>query len=74
MGGTGGLGLAYAHTEVYGMTGQQGPAVEHRELSPVFCDLLLGKDPKRMDVRTCLTESLCRPTEVITQCKSTIRQ
>ena len=32
------------HTEVYGMTGQWGPAVLHRELSPVFCDHLGGKE------------------------------
>ena len=26
------------HTKVYGMIGQQGPAMLHRELYPVFCD------------------------------------
>ena len=26
------------HTVVYGMTSQWGPAVEHRELYPIFCD------------------------------------
>ena len=31
------------HTEVYGMIGQWGPAVEHRELYPIFCDNLCGK-------------------------------
>ena len=34
-GWTGGVGLAYA-TEVYGMIDQQRPAVEHRELYPIF--------------------------------------
>ena len=31
------------HTEVYGMIGQWVPAVQHRELYPVFCDNLCGK-------------------------------
>ena len=33
-----GLGIWdwYRHTEVYGMIGQWGPAVEHRELYPIF--------------------------------------
>ena len=33
----------HMHTEVYGMTGQQGPAVQHRELYPIFSDNLYGK-------------------------------
>ena len=33
----------HIHTEVYRMIGQQGPAVQHRELYPVFCDNLCGK-------------------------------
>ena len=33
----------HVHTEVYGRTGQRGPALEHRELHPVFCDHLCGK-------------------------------
>ena len=48
------------HTEVYGMNGQQGPAVEHRELYPVFCDDLCGKRIwERMEVCTCITEKHC---------------
>ena len=40
----------HMHTEVYGMTGQQGPAVEHRELYPGFCHHLCGKRIReRMD-------------------------
>ena len=31
------------HTKVYVMIGQPGPAVQHRELYPVFCDNLCGK-------------------------------
>ena len=27
----------HLHTVVYGMTGQQGPAVAHRELYATFC-------------------------------------
>ena len=39
--GEDGLGVwdGYMRTIVYGMTGPQGPAVEHRELYPVFCDM-----------------------------------
>jgi len=41
-----GLGLWDWHmpTEVYGMTSQQGPAIQHRELYPIFCDNLMGKE------------------------------
>lgn len=31
------------HTEVYGMDGQQGHAVEHKEVYSTFCDKLCGK-------------------------------
>ena len=31
------------HTEVYGMTGQWGPAVWQRELYQIFCDNLCEK-------------------------------
>ena len=33
----------HMHTELYGITGQRGPAVDHRELYPVFCDDLCGR-------------------------------
>ena len=42
-GETAGLGLASAHIYVDGMTGQEGPAVEHRELCPIIRDQLCGK-------------------------------
>ena len=32
------------HTIVCGVDGQWGPAIEHRELYPVFCDNLYGMD------------------------------
>ena len=41
-GWTRGLGLAYAHC-VYGMTCPWGPAIELRELYPIFCGNLYGK-------------------------------
>ena len=43
--GRDGLGVWdwHRHTEVHGMIDQWGPAVEHRELCPVFCDNLHGK-------------------------------
>ena len=42
-GWTGVLGLALMHTEVYGTIGQWGPAIQHREFYPIFCDNLYGK-------------------------------
>ena len=65
----GGLGFWdwHMHTEANGMTGQQGPAVSHRELSPIVCDHPCGKRIwKRMDVDTSITESLCCTAEIIT--------
>ena len=43
--GRDGLGVWDWHTrtEAYGMIGQQGSAVYHRELYPVYCDNLHGK-------------------------------
>ena len=41
-------------------TSPWGPAVEHKELYSIFWDNLCGKRIcKRMDVCTCITESLC---------------
>jgi len=44
-GGRDGLGVWdwHMHTEVYEMIGHQGPAVQYRELYPIFCDHLCGK-------------------------------
>ena len=44
-GGRDGQGVwdCHMHTEVYGMTGQWGPAVKHRKHHPVLCDHLHGK-------------------------------
>ena len=33
----------HVHTEIYGMIGQWGPAGQHREPYPIFCDNLCGK-------------------------------
>ena len=40
-----GLGFwdQHVHTEIYGMTGQWEPTVQHREVYPAFCDNLYGK-------------------------------
>ena len=55
------------HAIVYGMDGQQGPAVEHRDLYSTFCDNLYVKRTwKRMDMYICVNESLCRTAEIIT--------
>ena len=52
---------------VYGMDGQQGPAVYHRDLHSTFCDNLHGKRIwERMDVYICITESLCSTAEINT--------
>ena len=42
-----GVGGRHVHNEVCGMTGQQGPAIKHRELYPIFCDNLYGKESER---------------------------
>ena len=45
--GGGGSGLGawdwYVNTEVYGMIGPWGPAVQHRELYSICCDNPCGK-------------------------------
>ena len=57
----------HMHTEVYGMTGQQEPAVQHRELYTIFFDNRYGKKiRKSMDMCICRTESLCGAAEIIT--------
>ena len=62
---TGGLGLV-THMEIHEKIGQRGPAIEHRELDPVFCDNLCGKRTwKRMGVFTCITELTCCIEEII---------
>ena len=38
-----GVWVWHMHTVAYGMIGQQGPAVEPRELHPVFSDNLCGE-------------------------------
>ena len=53
----------HMHTEVYGMTGQEAPAIQHRELYLIFCDNFCGK---RTDVCICKTESLCCTAEINT--------
>ena len=40
------------------MIGQWGPAVQHRERCPIFCDIYEGKESQRIDVCVCVTESL----------------
>ena len=61
-----GLGVwdGHTHTEVYGMIGQQGPAVEHRELYLRFLFLFfwvfllfLGPLPRHMEVPRLQVES-----------------
>ena len=54
------------HTEVCGMIGRQGPAVEHRELYPIFCDHLCRKESEGEWMCTCVTEALCCTEEMIT--------
>ena len=56
----------HVHTEVYGMTGQRGPAIEHRELYPISQFHLCGKRIwKRTDLCPCSTESPCCTAEMI---------
>ena len=37
------VGDWHVYTMVHGMDGQWGPAVQHRELYPIFCNNLYGK-------------------------------
>ena len=48
-GGRDGLGVGDWHmqTEVYGMIGQRGPAVQHRELCMVSMIIYVGKESER---------------------------
>ena len=34
----------HMHTELYGMTGQGGPTIQHWELYPIYSDDLYGKN------------------------------
>ena len=68
-GGRKGLGVWdwHVHTAVYGMIGQWGPAVQHREFYPISCDSLRAKSIwKKTDVYTCITESLCCTADIVT--------
>ena len=46
-----GLGVwdGHMHTEVYGMIGQQGPAVQHRELYPYSVTIMWEKNLKETE-------------------------
>lgn len=41
--GWAGVWDSHMHTEVHEVTGQWGPAVQYRDLYPIFCDHLYGK-------------------------------
>ena len=60
MEGRDGLGVLdwHGYTAVYGMDGQQGSAVQHREIYSVFCDHRHGSGHVM-----CITESLCCTVE-----------
>ena len=60
-----GVGDWHTHTVVYGMTGQWGPAEQHRKLYPIFYNNL-EQMLKTMDVCVGTTESLCCIAEIIT--------
>ena len=50
----------HMHTEVQGMIGQRGPAIQHRELYAYSVTIYMGKESERgKDVCVCITESLC---------------
>ena len=56
------------HTMVYGIGGQQGPVVQHRELYQIFCDNLYWKRPeKKMGICMYIIESLCCMAEITTK-------
>ena len=60
----------HMHTVVYGtwyaMTGQWGPAIQHRDLFPIFCGNRYGKIiRKRMDVYIYVQLNHCCTAEII---------
>ena len=52
--------------EVYGMIGQQDPWYSTENSTQYSVIIYMGKESKRMDVSTCMTESLCSTAEIIT--------
>ena len=63
-GGRDGLGIWdwHMHTTVYGMDGQQEPAVQHRELYSIFCNNLYRKESEK----ECISELLYCTAEINT--------
>ena len=56
----------YTHTELYGMIGQRGPAIQHKYFYPVFCDNLCGKRIRENGYVCNMTGSLCCTAKIIT--------
>ena len=57
----------HAHTAIFTMENQQGPAAAHRELCSMWCAAWVGGEWGRMDTRTCMAESpQCSPATITT--------
>ena len=63
----------HVHTNVYGMDGQWGPAIQHRKFYSIFRDNLYQKRiQKRMDMCVYIIESFSVQQQLTEHCKSTI--
>ena len=61
-----GVWQGHAHTAIFKMDSQQGPAAQHRELCSVLWGSLDGRGVwGRMDTCIRMAESLCCPPETI---------
>ena len=61
------------HTTIFKIDNQQGPAIWHGGLCSTLCNNLYGKKVwERIDICTCITESLYCTPEITQPCKSII--
>ena len=62
-----GAGNGHIRTAIFKMDNQQGPTVQHRELSSIVCDSLDGRGVwRRMDTWICMADSLWYSPETVT--------
>ena len=76
LGGRGTLEVSHGHTTIFKIDNQQGPAVYHRELYPIFYYNLNSKWEKALKnkiyiyICTYITEVLCLHLKLTKHCKS----
>ena len=63
----------HTHTTIFKIDNQQGAAIQHGGLCSILCNNLYGKRVwERIDICTCITESLYCTPEITQPCKSII--